>query len=156
LLIPDQKIIVPDLLSFAIRRPSGCDLEHVGSRGLLLQRLAEVARAGLHLVEETNILDRNHGLIGECGGNSICFSLNGCRTGRVIANTPIWEPTPDQSTWWTLPLGGVGGTACVPPPGHGECVDTILGHGLWPAKSVPARGAKLVNGPLRNNVVIPQ
>jgi ABC transporter substrate binding protein len=56
----------------------------------------------------------------------------------------------------TLQLGGVGGAACVPPPGRGECVDTILGHGLWPAKSVPARGAKLVGGPLRNNVVIPQ
>ena len=48
-----------------------------------------------------------------------------------------------------LPLGGVGGTTRVPPPGRGECIDTILGHGLGPAKSVPARGAKLVGGPLR-------
>ena len=42
-------------------------LEHVGGGGLLLKRLAECARAGLHLVEETNIFDGNHCLIGKRG-----------------------------------------------------------------------------------------
>jgi hypothetical protein len=86
---------------------------------------------------------------------SICFPEPSFDNGKDLYGGRQ-SAAPDQSMWWTLPLGGVGGTACVPPPGRGECVDTILGHGLWPAKSVPARDAKLVGGPLRNNVVIPQ
>ena len=39
--------------------------EHVGGRGLLLQRFGEVARARLHLVEQPHVLDRDHGLVGE-------------------------------------------------------------------------------------------
>src|SRR5262249_32808004 len=43
------------------------DLEHLGGRGLLLQRLAYFARARLHLVEQPHVLDRNHRLVGEGG-----------------------------------------------------------------------------------------
>ncbi len=41
------------------------DLQQVRSRGLLPQRLLQVARAGLDLVEQPRILDRDHGLVGE-------------------------------------------------------------------------------------------
>jgi hypothetical protein len=40
-------------------------LQHVGCRGLLLQRVGEIARACLHLVEQPHVLDRDHRLIGE-------------------------------------------------------------------------------------------
>ena len=40
------------------------DLEHVGGRGLLLQRLRE-SRSRLHLLEQPHVLDRDHGLVGE-------------------------------------------------------------------------------------------
>ena len=39
--------------------------EHLRGRGLLLQRLGELARARLHLVEQPRVLDRDHGLVGE-------------------------------------------------------------------------------------------
>ena len=39
--------------------------EDVSGRGLLLQRLFEVARPRLHLVEQARVLDRDRGLIGE-------------------------------------------------------------------------------------------
>ena len=40
-------------------------LEHVGRRRLLLQRLAQFSRARLHLVEQADILDGDHRLVGE-------------------------------------------------------------------------------------------
>ena len=43
------------------------DLEHVGGRGLLLQGLAQVACARLHLVKQPHVLDRDHSLVGEGG-----------------------------------------------------------------------------------------
>ena len=43
------------------------DLQHLGGRGLLLQRLGQVARARLHLVEQPHVLDRDHRLVGEGG-----------------------------------------------------------------------------------------
>ena len=39
--------------------------KHVGGRGLLLQRFRQVARLRLHLVEQTDVADGDHGLIGE-------------------------------------------------------------------------------------------
>ena len=39
--------------------------KHLGGRRLLLQRLVEVARARLHLVEQPRVLDRDDGLVGE-------------------------------------------------------------------------------------------
>src|SRR5206468_1860448 len=41
------------------------DLEHVAGGGLLLQRLLEIARLGLHLVEQADVLDGDDGLVGE-------------------------------------------------------------------------------------------
>ena len=41
------------------------DLEHVGCRCLLLQRFAEFCRPCLDLVEKADVLDRDHGLVGE-------------------------------------------------------------------------------------------
>ena len=41
------------------------DLQHLGGRGLLLQRLGQFARARLHLVEQPHVLDRDHRLVGE-------------------------------------------------------------------------------------------
>ena len=43
------------------------DFEHVGGGGLLLQRLAELTGARLHLVEQPHVLDRDHRLVGEGG-----------------------------------------------------------------------------------------
>ena len=41
------------------------DLEHVGGRGLLLQRFTQVFRARLHLFEQPHVLDRDDSLVGE-------------------------------------------------------------------------------------------
>ena len=47
-----------------IERRAADDLQHVGGRGLLLQRLGEiVASCALHLVEQPHVLDRDQGLI---------------------------------------------------------------------------------------------
>ena len=43
------------------------DTQHLRGRGLLLQRLGEIARARLHLVEQPHVLDRDHRLVGEGG-----------------------------------------------------------------------------------------
>ena len=43
------------------------DTQHLGGRRLLLQRLGEIARARLHLVEQPHVLDRDHRLVGEGG-----------------------------------------------------------------------------------------
>ncbi len=40
------------------------DLEHVGGRGLPLERL-ELVGARLHLVEQPHVLDRDHRLVGK-------------------------------------------------------------------------------------------
>src|SRR5262249_30188741 len=44
------------------------DLQHLRGRGLLLQRLAQLTRARLHLVEQPHVLDRDYRLVGEGGG----------------------------------------------------------------------------------------
>ena len=41
------------------------DLEHIGGRRLLLQRLVEFRRAGLHFLEQAGILDGDDRLVGE-------------------------------------------------------------------------------------------
>src|SRR3954447_9787499 len=43
-----------------------CDhAEDVGAASLVSERLGEVARLGLHLVEQSHVLDRDYGLVGE-------------------------------------------------------------------------------------------
>src|SRR5262249_55866310 len=41
------------------------DAEDLAGRGLMLQRFRQLARARLHLVEESHILDRDHRLVGK-------------------------------------------------------------------------------------------
>ena len=41
------------------------DLEHVGGRGLLLKRLAQIVGARLNLIEQPHVLDGDDGLVGE-------------------------------------------------------------------------------------------
>src|SRR6516225_3678244 len=41
------------------------DLKYVRGGGLLLQRLLEIVRLGLYLVEQADVADRDHGLVGE-------------------------------------------------------------------------------------------
>jgi hypothetical protein len=43
-------------------------LQNLGGRGLLLQCLRQFARARLHLVKQPHVLDRDHRLVGEGGG----------------------------------------------------------------------------------------
>ena len=48
-----------------IERGTVDDLEHFGGRGLLLQRLGEIACSGLHLVEQACVFDSDDGLVGK-------------------------------------------------------------------------------------------
>ena len=57
-----------------VERRAADHLEHIGGRGLLLQGLAEIARCVLHLVEQPDILDRDHRLVGE-GGDELDLLL---------------------------------------------------------------------------------
>src|SRR6478735_420022 len=46
-----------------VARRAADDLQHLGGRCLLLQRLRKIARLGLHLVEQPHVLYRDHRLI---------------------------------------------------------------------------------------------
>ena len=73
------------------------DLQHLGGRGLLLQRLGQLARARLHLVEQPHVLDRDHRLVGE-GGDQLDL-LVGERLEPSSASdtmTPIGLPFAQQ------------------------------------------------------------
>ncbi len=48
-----------------IKRRATDDLEHIGGRRLLLQRFGKFPAAGLHLVEQADVFDGNHRLVGE-------------------------------------------------------------------------------------------
>src|SRR5215468_7959977 len=48
------------------RRP-GDDVKHLARRGLMFQRLGELALLCLHLVEQPDVLDRDHRLISKGG-----------------------------------------------------------------------------------------
>src|SRR6202171_1627675 len=48
-----------------IERGTADDLEHVRGRGLLLQRLGQIARPRLHFFEQPDIAERDYRLIGE-------------------------------------------------------------------------------------------
>ena len=49
-----------------VRGRAADDAEHLGSRRLMLQGLAQFRVALLDLFEQPHILDRDHGLIGKC------------------------------------------------------------------------------------------
>ena len=48
-----------------IRRRRTDDLQDLGGRGLLLKGFLEIVRLGLYLVEQVDIADRDHRLVGE-------------------------------------------------------------------------------------------
>jgi hypothetical protein len=50
---------------FQLAWRAGDHTQHLGGRGLLLQRFRELAGACLHLVEQPHVLDRDHRLVGE-------------------------------------------------------------------------------------------
>ena len=50
-----------------IGRRGGDDVQDVGAAGLVREGLGQIAGAGLHLIEQLGVLDRNHRLIGEGG-----------------------------------------------------------------------------------------
>ena len=41
-------------------------MQHLGTRGLLLQRLGQLTRALLLRFEQTHVFDRDHRLVGKC------------------------------------------------------------------------------------------
>ena len=73
-------------------------LQHLGGRGLLLQRLGQLARARLHLVEQPHVLDRDHRLVGE--GRDQFDLLVGERPHRLRGKmiTPIGVPSRSSGT----------------------------------------------------------
>ena len=84
-------------LQFA--RRAADDLQHLRGRRLLLQRLGQIARARLHLVEQPHVLDRDHRLVGE--GRDQLDLLVGERlhvTRGAGANTPIGVPSRSSGT----------------------------------------------------------
>ena len=48
-----------------VGRRAADDAEHLGGRGLMLQGLAQFCVALLDFLEQSDILDRDHGLVGE-------------------------------------------------------------------------------------------
>ncbi len=77
-----------------IERRAADDLQHVGGRGLLLQRLGQIARARLHLVEQPRVLDRDHRLVGE-GLHELDLAIGkklSTRGARAM-NMPIGSPS---------------------------------------------------------------
>jgi hypothetical protein len=46
------------------QRPAD-DIKHLARRSLMFERLGELARTRLHLVEQPYVLDRDHRLVGE-------------------------------------------------------------------------------------------
>ena len=50
---------------FDVGRRGGDHLQDIGAAGLVGEGLGEIAGLGLHLVEQPDIADRDHGLIGE-------------------------------------------------------------------------------------------
>ena len=65
-----------------IRRRGGDHAENVAAAGLVSQRLGKIARLRLHLVEQTDVLDGDHRLVGEGRGQ---FDLLGGERTRFRA-----------------------------------------------------------------------
>ena len=60
----------------ADQRRAADDLEHVGGRGLLLQGLAQIIGTVPNFVEQADVLDGDHRLIGKVAASSICLGVN--------------------------------------------------------------------------------
>ena len=77
-----------------VRGRAADDAEHLGRRGLMLQRLAQFRVALLDLLEQPHVLDGDDRLVGEGLESSICLSVNG-RTikSRHMMMPPIGVPS---------------------------------------------------------------
>ena len=76
-------------------RSADC-LENIRCRGLLLQRLAEVARPCLHLVEQADILDGDHRLVGEGLDQLDLARRERARLGASEDEYAVHLPSPQQ------------------------------------------------------------
>ncbi len=72
--------------------------EDLAGRGLLLQCLRKFARAGLHLVEQPHVFNRDHRLVSKVVTRSICCWVNGWTLVRVKNRTPIGVPSRNSGT----------------------------------------------------------
>jgi len=110
-----------------IERRAADDLQHVGGRGLLLQRLLEVASLCLHLVEHARVLDRDHRLIGEAaqqlqfplaerarraaqdrdGAQAAILPKHGCESDRYIAGSAHTFKERRRSAGFREPIGNM-------------------------------------------------
>ena len=67
-------------------------------RGLVLERLRQLLRARLHLLEEADVVDGDDGLVGE-GGDEVDLALGeGAHLVRASAMTPIGSPSRNSGT----------------------------------------------------------
>ena len=83
------------------------DLQHIAGRGLVFERLLEIAGALAQLVEQPRILDRDHRLVGE-GAPPVRLAVpsNGSTRRRARPMTPMSAPSRSSGTpsiVWTPP-----------------------------------------------------
>ena len=69
------------------------DLEHLGGRGLLLQRFRKVAGPGLHFLEQPHVADGDHRLVGEGLQQSDLLVGEGCTSARRKTIAPMASPS---------------------------------------------------------------
>ena len=73
-------------------------LRHFTERAQFPNRLGELARACLHFVKQSHVLNRNHRLVGEGLSESICFSEKGRTSVRRIESDPMATPSRSKGT----------------------------------------------------------
>src|ERR1019366_6480672 len=66
-----------------VERRTTDDLQHVGGRDLLLQRLRKIGGLRLHLVEQPDVFDGDHGLVGKGRDQFDLFFCKGTRLASV-------------------------------------------------------------------------
>ncbi len=77
-----------------VRRRLADHAQDLARRGLLLQRLAEIAVARLQLLEQPRVLDRDHRLVGErAGAGRSGGRRRGRRVPRETETTPMGRPS---------------------------------------------------------------
>ena len=69
------------------------DVQHVACGRLVLERLLQLPRARLHLLEQPHVLDRDHRLVGERGDEFDLLFVEGVTVRRAIVKTPTATPS---------------------------------------------------------------
>ena len=82
-----------------IERRAADRLQHLGRRGLLLQRLGHVAVARLHLLEQPDILDGDDRLVGEGLEQVDLLVVNGLTSVRRMTIAPMASSFAQQRAW---------------------------------------------------------